>query len=142
MQSESSKATDTPTLTKETPSSKKSGAQGGKSKEGKKSNTVQQGSQIPPSKGVPAGAIPMHGEKTAAAATTQPHTLGSAPLPRTPTSDQKQTAVSGSSISPPGGTGVELSTAATTTGQRRVAPSLSRNIQHTQVGWLVVESIL
>ena len=128
MQSDSSKAVDTLTaLTKETPFSKKSGAQGGKSKEGKKgSSTSQQGSQNPSSKGVPASAIPLQVEKTTA-------TVGGAPLPRTPSSDQKQK--SSSSVSPPGGTGVESSTAGTAaTGQRRVAPSLSRNIQHTQVG--------
>ena len=122
-QSDSTKAADTPAATKETPSGKKSGAQGAKSKEGRKGSTTsaQQGSQNPPSKGVPAGAVPLQAEKTAA------------PPPRTPTSDQKQAAPSGSSVSPPGGTGVESST--TATGQRRVAPSLSRNIQHAQVGW-------
>ena len=111
-------------LTKEAPSSKKSGTQGGKSKEGKKGGSAaQQGSQNPSSKGVPAGA-----EKIA----TQPHTLGSAPLPRTRTSEQKQTAVSSNSISPSGGSNMEPSNA----GQRRAVSSLSRNIQHAQV-WLI-----
>ena len=108
-------------LTKEAPSSKKSGTQGGKSKEGKKGGSAaQQGNQNPSSKGVPAGA-----EKIAT-------TLGSAPLPRTQTSEQKQTAVSSNSISPSGGTNMEPSNA----GQRRAVSSPSRNIQHAQV-WLI-----
>ena len=129
MQSDSIKATDMPPLSKETPSGKKAGAQGGKSKEGKKgSSGGQQSGQSPSSsKGVPASAVPVQGEKSVSTALG-----GSAPPPCTPTSDQKQTTVSGSSISLPGGTGIESSTAPAA-GQRRVAPSLSRNIQHTQV---------
>ena len=127
--SDPSKATGTPTVTKEAPSNKKpssQGSTGSKSKEGKKGgNAVQQGVQNPSFKGVPSSAVPLQGAKTTAPP-TQPRPLsssGGTPTSHIPTTpDQKQTV--SSNISPPG-TSVEPTAA----GQRRLAPSLSRNIQ-------------